>query len=327
MRVSAPTECTACRLLEEREELIRLKEEFLANIFHELRTPRHVILGYTEMLLEDDLPGELRDVPVRIRQQSQRLTDLMNLSGLNSGKIGLQISPVPVATILVRLTPLVDQLRRGTDIDVVWECAPFLPAIETDALRLEQVLTNLVANAFKFTAHGRITIAASSTAGGVVFSVTDTGIGIPPEEIPHIFDEFRQVDGSLHAGTVGSASGWHWSKSSRRCCRGRSRSRAVSVKARRSESPFRCNLLSRYACAWWGKRPHAPSQAAFRSAVQCAQRTAFAGIDDKHNGHSLVAAGGGAGAGFGMSRFTCLMSRKMAKATITKSRMVLMNRP
>jgi signal transduction histidine kinase len=118
---------------------------------------------------------------------------------MNTGKIALQISPVTVSDLLARLSPLVDQLRQGKEIEVVWDYSVPLPTIETDALRLEQVLTNLITNAFKFTPQGKITIRArhDTVQERVVFEVADTGIGIPAQELPHIFDEFRQVNGSM----------------------------------------------------------------------------------------------------------------------------------
>ncbi len=189
--------------LEEREELILLKEEFLANISHELRTPLNVIIGYTDMLCDEELSAEGHNALTRVRMQSEHLfhllSDLMTLSGLNTGKVTIQIGPVTVSDLLARLSPLVDQLRQGKEIEVVWDCLAPPPTIETDALRLEQVLTNLITNAFKFTSRGTITIRARSDAARerVVFVVADTGIGIPEHELLHIFDEFRQVDGSM----------------------------------------------------------------------------------------------------------------------------------
>ncbi len=189
--------------LEERDELIRLKEEFLANVSHELRTPLNVIIGYTDMLLDHPLPQQEVDLLIRIRAQSEHLftllRDLMTLAGLNTGKLRLDVQAVTVPEIMEWLSPLVDELRRGKPVEVVWECPPALPVLRTDPVRLEQVLSNLVTNAFKFTTEGRITIRAWHDAANdrVIFEVADTGIGIPAEEIPHIFDEFRQVDGSM----------------------------------------------------------------------------------------------------------------------------------
>jgi len=97
------------------------------------------------------------------------------------------------------LRPLADELSKGKDVEVRWECPASLPMIETDALRLEQILANLLTNALKFTAQGHVVVRVDDehTRGRIVFEVSDTGIGIPAHELPHIFDEFRQIDGSL----------------------------------------------------------------------------------------------------------------------------------
>jgi signal transduction histidine kinase len=189
--------------LVEREELIRLKEEFLANVSHELRTPLNVIIGYTDMLGDRLLGSEERHLLSRVRAESEHflflLSDLMTLSGVNTGRLALDVRRVTVPELLGRLTPLVEQLRRGRDVAAVWDCPPGLPDLHTDPLRLEQLLSNLITNAFKFTENGTVTIRARHDAKRerVVFEVADTGIGIPADEIPHIFDEFRQVDGSM----------------------------------------------------------------------------------------------------------------------------------
>ena len=188
--------------LHEHEELIRLKEEFLANISHELRTPLHVIMGYSDMLLEQERDGLKRSMVGHVRTKADQLfrliSDLMTVSGLNAGKVSLQVSSVPVADLLDRLGLLAERLRQDKDLEIVRDCLSPPLVMETDGLRLEQILTNLVTNAVKFTQKGQITIRARQVLGQdlVIFEVADTGIGIPARELPFIFDEFRQVDGS-----------------------------------------------------------------------------------------------------------------------------------
>jgi signal transduction histidine kinase len=197
------------RRLAEREELVRLKEEFLANVSHELRTPLNVIFGYTDMLLEDETNAERRDALERIRMQSGQLVslvaDLMTLSGLNTGKITLERRRLAVAELIGPLRLLMDGLARERPITAVVDCPAELPLLYTDPLRLEQILTNLLTNAFKFTTTGTVRLRIRSLQHGrqMAFEVADTGVGIPAHELPHIFDEFRQVDGSMsrpHAG-------------------------------------------------------------------------------------------------------------------------------
>jgi len=203
MRVERGRSRTALeRQLKEREELIRLKEEFLANISHELRTPLHVVMGYADMLLEHE-PDELKrgmigHVRTKADQLFRLISDLMTVSGLNAGKITLHVHSVMVADLLDRLELLAEQLRDGKDLKIVWDCPLPLPLMETDGLRLEQILTNLVTNAVKFTQKGQVTIRVRQALvqSLVIFEVSDTGIGIPTKELPYIFDEFRQVDGS-----------------------------------------------------------------------------------------------------------------------------------
>jgi signal transduction histidine kinase len=195
--------------LAEREELVRLKEEFLANVSHELRTPLNVIFGYTDMLLEDETSTERRDALERIRVQSGQLlklvADLMTLSGLNTGKITLERRWFSVAQLVEPLRLLMDGLARDRPLTAIVDCPDDLPLLHTDPLRLEQILTNLITNAFKFTPTGTVALRVRAADGGqqIEFEVADTGVGIPAQELPHIFDEFRQVDGSMsrpHAG-------------------------------------------------------------------------------------------------------------------------------
>jgi len=187
----------------ERDELLRLKEEFLANTSHELRTPLNVIFGYAEMLEDGEQDAERRTVIDGIRSQAARLLDLigdlMTLSGVSAGRINVKRARVDIGQLVGRLAPLADRLAQSKEIELVWDLPPDLPPIHTDDRRLEQVLWNLLANAIKFTSRGKVALHVrhSPDARSFTFVVSDTGIGIPATELPHIFDEFRQVDGSM----------------------------------------------------------------------------------------------------------------------------------
>lgn len=188
------------RRIDEREELIRLKEAFLANISHELRTPLNAIIGYTDMLTDTTLDAQGRELAHAVRSQSehlhQMLADLLTLSGLNVGKLAIEISPVHVPTLMNRLKPAAERLMHNKQLALKWDCPSSLPTVDTDPLRLEQIVTNLITNAFKFTNHGHVHVMVSADTQAMCFRVRDTGIGIPAAELPHIFDEFWQADGS-----------------------------------------------------------------------------------------------------------------------------------
>src|SRR5262249_18094662 len=131
----------------ERDELLRLKEEFLANTSHELRTPLNVIFGYAEMLEDGERDAERRTVIDGIRSQPARLLDLigdlMTLAGVNAGRINVKRAKVDIGQLVGRLAPLADRLAQSKEIELVWDLPPDLPPIHTDDRRLEQVLWNL----------------------------------------------------------------------------------------------------------------------------------------------------------------------------------------
>lgn len=203
------------RLIEELEqralelaEANRLKSDFLANISHELRTPMNSIIGFSDMLLSGlygEVPDKQRDRLERIRRNGRNLLmlidDLLDISKIEAGKLELSLETVS----------LVDELRaalegaesqiaaRGLQLQVIVPEAP-LPPIEADSLRLRQVINNLLSNAVKFTPKGGITIEVGQNTPEaptqVWCAISDTGIGIAPENQAIIFDEFRQVDGT-----------------------------------------------------------------------------------------------------------------------------------
>ena len=184
-------------------EVNRLKSEFLANVSHELRTPLNAIMGYTE-LIRDGLYGqvteEAQDATSGVLASSANLLRLINqildLSRIEAGKMEVRSEPVDLQALVAAVIKEAEAMGRDRPYRVQLECPRDL-RIHTDPARLQQVLTNLVANAIKFTPQGSVTVKVSGDPqDAVVISVADTGIGIRPEHLEIIFEEFRQVDGS-----------------------------------------------------------------------------------------------------------------------------------
>jgi signal transduction histidine kinase len=182
-------------------EVDQLKSDFLGNVSHELRTPLAAVKGYVDNLL-DGVAGPLADRPRhylgRVRDNTDRLgrmvSDLLDLTRIEAGKIELIPRALPVADLLV---DAVDGLRHLADerrIRLVSDLAA-CPAVWADPDRLHQVLTNLLANAIKFSPPGgRVAITARADTEGLVrFAVEDTGPGITPAERERVFDKFYQV--------------------------------------------------------------------------------------------------------------------------------------
>jgi PAS domain S-box-containing protein len=188
----------------------RAKSEFLASMSHELRTPLTVILGYTNLLLEQtfgSLQGEQVDTLHRMDQNARELFDLitavLDLSRLEAGRLPVEVREVWVSELLEELKAETQEVRARTRLEFVWQVEGKLPLIYTDPGKLKVVVKNLIGNAVKFTKAGGITVAARSHNGGVEISVTDTGIGISPEALALIFEPFHQVDNSGQRGGTG----------------------------------------------------------------------------------------------------------------------------
>jgi signal transduction histidine kinase/CheY-like chemotaxis protein/PAS domain-containing protein len=186
------------------EKANQLKDEFLATLSHELRNPLNVILGYSELLLrmrEIEQSPRLVQMGEALRRnaqsQSQLINDLLDLSRLQRGKISLNQETVSMSAIIDNAveTVRVDAATKGIDIGV--NVGDQLLLVEGDRLRLQQIAWNLLNNAVKFTpAGGSIEIALRSENESAVFVVTDTGQGIDASFLPHVFEMFRQADGS-----------------------------------------------------------------------------------------------------------------------------------
>jgi two-component system CheB/CheR fusion protein len=186
------------------EKANQLKDEFLATLSHELRNPLNVILGYSELLLrlpEIEQSPRLAKMGEALRRnaqsQSQLINDLLDLSRLQRGKISLNQEPVSLPAIIDNAVETVRADATAKGIKISLNVGDQLVLVDGDRLRLQQIAWNILNNAVKFTpAGGRIDIAVGSENGNAVFSVKDTGQGIDPSFLPHVFEMFRQADGS-----------------------------------------------------------------------------------------------------------------------------------
>ncbi|GEP37744.1 hypothetical protein NPS01_14070 [Nocardioides psychrotolerans] len=195
------------------------KALFLANMSHELRTPLTMVIGATEMLLESDLTPSQDQLTDMVHRNSQRLlrhvNDILDFSRLEAGSITLLPAPFRLVDVVeevlewARPQATVQGVRLDVDLD-----ASLPPIVHGDALRVSQVLSNLVSNALKFTESGSVGITVGTKTSvapdpeaddrvRVVLMVEDTGVGIPPEHLLSLFDSFTQVDMTdtrLHGG-------------------------------------------------------------------------------------------------------------------------------
>lgn len=184
----------------ELERANRLKSEFLASMSHELRTPLHTIIGFSE-LLGEELEGPLNEKQHRFVQHIHKdslhllelINDVLDISKIEADRLELRPEPFDFTSLIAESLASVRSLAEAKSH--VLESASDVPtAVEADRLRIKQVLVNLLSNAIKFTPEGgRIRVEAGLHENNVVVSVSDTGIGIPPEEHESIFDKFHQV--------------------------------------------------------------------------------------------------------------------------------------
>src|SRR6185312_2212123 len=184
------------------EEATRLKDEFLANLSHELRTPMNAIIGWTHLLRSGRLDDSqrqraLESIDRGARSQAKLIEDLLDVSRIVSGKLSLTLHAVDLAAVV---DAAVESQRpaaqvKNIAIDVRPASEPI--TVNGDVNRLQQVFLNILSNAVKFTlSGGRITVTLSRAENEAVVSITDTGEGIAAEFLPFIFDRFRQADGT-----------------------------------------------------------------------------------------------------------------------------------
>ncbi len=187
-----------------------VRRDFISNISHELRTPLASLKALTETLQEgalDDPPAAhkfLMQIEKEVDSLSHMVSELLELSRIESGQVPLRLKPFSPYEILQKAVDRLGIQAERAGLKVVIDCDPNTPQVLADPSRLEQVVGNLFHNAIKFTpAGGQITLSAKPQNGNVLFCVADSGIGIPPEDLPRIFERFYKTDRARASGGTG----------------------------------------------------------------------------------------------------------------------------
>lgn len=186
----------------EAERAGRMKDEFLATLSHELRTPLNAILGWSQILAsgsreDEDFAEGLRIIERNARVQTQIIADLLDMSRIVSGKVRLDVQRLDIAPVLKAAVETVRPTADAKGVRVQTVLDPLAGPVSGDPGRLQQVFWNLLTNAIKFTGKGgRVQILLERVNSHLEISVTDSGQGIAPEFLPHVFDRFRQADAS-----------------------------------------------------------------------------------------------------------------------------------
>jgi signal transduction histidine kinase len=195
-------------------EVDRLKSEFLASMSHELRTPLNSIIGFADVLLEGidgPLNERMSEDVTLIRDSGRHLRELigemLDMSKIEAGVMELRYEEINVPSMAREIVASAKSLAMNKDLEIRFEIDPNLETIEADRTRLTQILLNLISNAIKFTEQGTISLMLKEQDEELLAGVQDTGIGIANEDIPIIFEQFRQIDGSLSRKVGGTGLG------------------------------------------------------------------------------------------------------------------------
>jgi CheY-like chemotaxis protein/nitrogen-specific signal transduction histidine kinase len=196
--------------LQRAEGAARSKTDFLARMSHELRTPLNAVIGLSQVGLREEAAGRAaQSLYPRILSAGQHLlrvvNDVLDFSRIEAGKCTVESQPFDLASTVAQAAQLLEPqaLAEGIALNVDWSPGP-RPKVMGDAQRIQQVLVNLLSNAVKFTEKGQVRLRVSSVDARYVFEVTDTGIGLTPEQIARLFQPFEQADSSStrrHGGT------------------------------------------------------------------------------------------------------------------------------
>ncbi|MUL38278.1 hypothetical protein BWI75_18565 [Gloeocapsopsis sp. AAB1 = 1H9] len=193
---------TAETAREEADRANRIKDEFLAVLSHELRSPLNPILGWTRLLqngkLDETRQREaLATIERNAKLQTQLIEDLLDISRIIQGKLSLTVAPVSLTFVITAAVETVRLAAEAKNIQILLDLNTAIAPVSGDAARLQQVVWNLLANAVKFTPNGgQVTVELRQTNQLAQIRVMDTGKGINPQFLPHVFEYFRQEDGS-----------------------------------------------------------------------------------------------------------------------------------
>jgi len=196
------------------EQSTKYKSEFLANMSHELRTPLNSILLLSKLMSDNkELDKEYIEYAEVIQSSGQGLLglidEILDLSKIEAGKMKLEFGDINIAEVATDMHSLFNPLAKNKQLDLVIDIDNTLTSVNTDKMRLEQILKNLLSNAIKFTAVGKVSLTVQKDESGklVLFKVTDTGIGIPADKQGLIFEAFQQADGSTRRKFGGTGLG------------------------------------------------------------------------------------------------------------------------
>src|SRR5262245_49703887 len=198
---------------QELQEANQAKDEFLSVMFHELRTPLNVITGYAEVLSQGVL-GEIqreqmhavKTISFQSRELLRMINEILQVGSIEAGKVKAHCENVNMLDFLVEVKSGYEILSKK-EISLHWNIPSRLPIVWTDGQKLKHVLQNLINNAIKFTENGSVTVSTEYTSTAIEFKVKDTGIGMPQDMLPSIFQMFRQLDSSSTRSYGGSGVG------------------------------------------------------------------------------------------------------------------------
>jgi PAS domain S-box-containing protein len=195
-------------------DAVKAKQQFLSNMSHEIRTPMNAIIGFTKVLLKTDLTAKQKEYLTAIKMSGDALivliNDILDLAKVDAGKMTFEQSPFKMSLSISSMLHLFETKIQEKNLVLVKEYDNNIPEVLVgDAVRLHQIILNLISNAVKFTTKGQITVAANliyedEEKVSIQFSVKDTGIGIPPNKMERIFENFQQASSGtsrLYGGT------------------------------------------------------------------------------------------------------------------------------